>query len=210
MYLGDYRENVTYQGERIIVQGERAYDPHYRNTAIASHYGSGGDGYLNQETNLGIPHDAVHYTFASHSVPPGTVCRLSNADGTTILALATDTGPYIYDEVDARGNPIYTRHYDLSPAAAKALGFFEQGTAEITVEVDDALTRQYLAAHGLPHYTDKVNTMVALGINTQPAIITTQMVAEAVDQSTDALMQLAAPITTTFDAAAGRISQALA
>ena len=65
-----------------------------------------------------------HFTAAHRSLPFGTSVRVINLDnGKNVVVRINDRGPYL------RGRII-----DVSPAAARAIGLFGRGTANVRIE----------------------------------------------------------------------------
>jgi rare lipoprotein A len=93
-----------------------------RQSGIASVYGNG-DGYGGRKTASGEIMRPKLLTAAHRSLPFGTRVRVSNRrNGRAVVVKINDRGPFI------RGRVI-----DLSPAAARALGF--SGLARVTLDV---------------------------------------------------------------------------
>ena len=73
------------------------------------------------------PNNIKDYTVAHKTLAFNTKLKLTNTEnGKTIIARVNDRGPYI------KG-----REIDVSEAAAKALGFFENGVAKLHIEILD-------------------------------------------------------------------------
>ncbi|HVF20115.1 MAG TPA: septal ring lytic transglycosylase RlpA family protein [Mycobacteriales bacterium] len=125
---------VTARGRRataaegpVIAEIERtccAMPPGYRSTGrtiegIASWYGPG---FVGNPTATGAPYDPERLTAAMLAVPLGTVVRVTADDGSVVVVLVNDRGPYVSGRV-----------IDLSRAGARRLGF--TGLRRVTVEV---------------------------------------------------------------------------
>lgn len=89
-------------------------------SGIASVYGNG-DGYAGRKTASGERMNPAALTAAHRTLPFGTHVRVHNRkNGKSVVVRISDRGPFI------RGRVI-----DLSPAAARALGF--SGLAPVTL-----------------------------------------------------------------------------
>lgn len=98
----------------------------YLEVGIASWYGKKFHG---RKTSNGERFDMYQVSAAHKSLPIPTMVRVTNLDnGRKIDLRVNDRGPFHDDRI-----------IDLSMAAARALGFSEQGTAPVVVEALDAL-----------------------------------------------------------------------
>lgn len=105
----------------------------YYATGTASWYGRKFHGRL---TSSGEPYDMYALTAAHRSLPIPTYARVTNLDnGRATVVRINDRGPFHAD-----------RLIDLSYAAAVKLGFADQGTARVRVEVLDEAPRFVLQA----------------------------------------------------------------
>lgn len=96
----------------------------YSEEGIASWYGAKFDGY---ETSNGEIYDLYQPTAAHKTLPIPSYARVTNlANGKSVVVRVNDRGPFHED-----------RLIDLSYAAAVKLGYMEQGTARVRVEVID-------------------------------------------------------------------------
>lgn len=96
----------------------------YSEEGIASWYGAKFDGY---ETSNGETYDLYQPTAAHKTLPIPSYARVTNlANGKSVVVRVNDRGPFHED-----------RLIDLSYAAAVKLGYMEQGTARVRVEVID-------------------------------------------------------------------------
>ncbi len=94
----------------------------YRERGIASWYGAKFDGRL---TSNGEVYDLYAPTAAHKTLPIPCYARVTNLDnGRSVIVRVNDRGPFHSD-----------RLIDLSYAAAVKLGYMEQGTARVDVEV---------------------------------------------------------------------------
>jgi len=109
-------DGVTYE----VLQDYR----HYREQGVASWYGAKFTGH---ETSNGELYDVYLPSAAHKSLPIPCYARVTNLDnGKSIVVRVNDRGPFHSD-----------RLIDLSYAAAVKLGYMEQGTAPVRVEVID-------------------------------------------------------------------------
>ncbi len=104
----------------------------YREIGIASWYGTKFHG---RPTAMGETYDMHGLTAAHKSLPLPTAVKVTNLDnGQHIVLRVNDRGPFHEDRV-----------IDLSYAAAKALGFENDGTAPVVVEALDRVNYPELA-----------------------------------------------------------------
>ena len=104
-------------------------------TGISSFYGPDFHGKL---TANGEVYDMYGRTAAHKTIPLNTIVRVTNlANQKTIIVRINDRGPYIAG-----------RMLDLSYGAAKKLGFLQQGTTRVKIEVIEVGDNQYI--HHLP------------------------------------------------------------
>src|SRR5262249_62141840 len=100
----------------------RAHRPPRHQTGLASYYGRE---FSNQRTASGERFDPGLLTAAHRTLPFGTRVRVTNLDnGRRVVGRINDRGPF------ARG-----RVLDLSPAAARKLGFVNDGVARVRIDV---------------------------------------------------------------------------
>ena len=106
------------------------YSPRYTSQnviyGVASHYGHN-DGFHGKRTANGDIYDQNKFTAAHKTLPLNTRIKVTNLDlrnRPTVILQVNDRGPYIDG-----------RDLDCSTAAAKKLGFFNQGTANIKIEI---------------------------------------------------------------------------
>jgi rare lipoprotein A len=116
--------NVPYKlGKPYVVNGVRYVprdDRSYDRTGMASWYGKTFHG---RTTASGRKFNMYEMTAAHTTLPTGTQVNVTNlSNGRSAVVVITDRGPF------ARGRII-----DLSWAAAKHLGFVNQGTAKVRV-----------------------------------------------------------------------------
>lgn len=99
--------------------------PIYVETGVASWYGPP---YHNRKAANGEPFDMNQLTAAHKTLPLGSVVRVTNlANGKAALMRITDRGPFVGDRV-----------LDLSLGAAKEIGVYRTGLANVKIEVLDA------------------------------------------------------------------------
>lgn len=114
-----------------------AEDFTYSETGIASWYGPQFHG---RRTANGELYDMNRMTAAHRTLPLPSVVRVTNLrNGRTIKVRVNDRGPF------ARGRII-----DLSRRSAQLLGFIDQGTAPVRVEIVADESRQLAALAGKP------------------------------------------------------------
>ncbi len=116
-------------------------EPGYDRVGVASWYG---DDFHGRATANGEVFDRTSLTAAHPTLPLPSYAYVTNlANGRTIMVRINDRGPYVKD-----------RMIDLSHAAARALGYEDQGRARVRVQYagraplngDDRRERQYLAS----------------------------------------------------------------
>jgi rare lipoprotein A len=106
----------TVAGVRYVPRDDRSYD----RTGMASWYGKGFHG---KPTATGRKFNMYEMTAAHTTLPTGTQVRVTNlASGRSIIVVIADRGPFSKKRI-----------IDLSYAAAKHLGFVQQGTAKVRV-----------------------------------------------------------------------------
>lgn len=121
---GDAQTDVPYKvGNPYVVNGVR-YAPRddrsYDRIGMASWYGKKFHG---RKTASGQPYDMYAMTAAHPTLPTGTQVKVVNMETRrSVIVTINDRGPF------AKGRII-----DLSFAAAKKLGFTDQGTARVRV-----------------------------------------------------------------------------
>ena len=114
------------------------YSPRYTSQTIiygvASHYGHN-DGFHGKRTANGDIYDQFKLTAAHKTLPLNTRIKVTNLDlrnKPSVILVINDRGPYIEG-----------RDLDCSTAAAKKLGFFNQGTAKIKIEILEMGNNKY-------------------------------------------------------------------
>ncbi|MEQ8824159.1 MAG: septal ring lytic transglycosylase RlpA family protein [Filomicrobium sp.] len=117
------RRGVYKLGRPYKVAGQTyvpRHDPNYNETGIASWYGSDFHGRL---TANGEVYDMHRMTAAHPTLPLPSYVRVTNLEnGRSAVLRVNDRGPFVHN-----------RMIDLSRAAAKTLGFLQQGTAKVRV-----------------------------------------------------------------------------
>ena len=121
----------------------------YTETGQASWYGCAEDGFEGKFTAAGELMDAGLLTCAHRTLPLGTYLEVQNLEnGKRVIVRVNDRGPFV------RG-----RILDVSPRAARELGFQEQGTADVTihaVEKDGSPFKGWVAVDLANPYTIQV------------------------------------------------------
>ena len=103
----------------VVVQPNKKHHTKPYQVGLASWYGKYFDG---KPTASGEPYDMHDLTAAHPTLPLGTFVKVTNLrNGRSVVVTVTDRGPFV------RGRII-----DVTPAAARALGF--SGLAQVTVE----------------------------------------------------------------------------
>jgi rare lipoprotein A len=106
----------TVAGMRYVPRDDRSYD----RTGMASWYGKDFHG---KPTATGRKFNMYEMTAAHTTLPTGTQVRVTNlVNGRSIIVVIADRGPFSKKRI-----------IDLSYAAAKHLGFVNQGTAKVRV-----------------------------------------------------------------------------
>ncbi len=116
--------NVPYKlGKPYVVNGVRYVprdDRSYNRTGIASWYGKTFHG---RTTASGRKFNMYEMTAAHTTLPTGTQVKVTNlSNGRSAVVVITDRGPFAHGRI-----------IDLSWAAARHLGFVNQGTAKVLV-----------------------------------------------------------------------------
>lgn len=106
----------TVAGIRYVPRDDRSYD----RTGMASWYGKDFHG---KPTATGRRYNMYEMTAAHTTLPTGTQVRVTNLEnGRSVVVVVADRGPFSKKRI-----------IDLSYAAAKHLGFIQQGTARVRV-----------------------------------------------------------------------------
>ncbi len=109
----------------------------FRQEGLASWYGTKFHG---RETSSGEPYDIYKLTAAHKHLPLPTYVRVTNlANGRETIVKVNDRGPFHDDRI-----------IDLSYAAAVKLGFHDQGTSRVRIEVvePEAVPDNYIVQAG--------------------------------------------------------------
>lgn len=94
----------------------------YKDAGVASWYGQKFHG---RRTSSGEVYDMYQFTAAHKTLPLPSYARVTNLDnGQSVIVKINDRGPFKKNRI-----------IDLSYAAAKKLGYMDQGTARVEVEV---------------------------------------------------------------------------
>lgn len=127
---GRYKVGKPYQVAGVWYYPKADYD--YEETGIASWYGPGFHG---KRTANGEIYDQGDLTAAHRTLPMPSLVRVTNLEnGRALKVRVNDRGPF------ARGRII-----DVSARAAELLGFKQQGTAKVRVEIVEAASRRLAA-----------------------------------------------------------------
>jgi len=119
------RVDDDYASVNADLQAYGHLKPIYVETGVASWYGPP---YHNRNAANGKPFDMHAITAAHKTLPMNTVIRVTNlSNGKSALMRITDRGPFVGDRV-----------LDLSLGAAKELGVYRTGLANVRIEVLDA------------------------------------------------------------------------
>ena len=130
-----YKVGNPYQIGGIWYYPERNLQ--YDETGIASWYG---DEFAGRLTANGEIFDPEQITAAHKTLPMPSVVRVTNLDnGRSLVVRLNDRGPYVAGRI-----------IDLSRASARLLGFEEQGTARVRVQIlaEQSLRLEQLAKEG--------------------------------------------------------------
>ncbi|MCK4577915.1 MAG: septal ring lytic transglycosylase RlpA family protein [Candidatus Marinimicrobia bacterium] len=104
---------------------------------ISSFYGPDFHGKL---TANGEVYDMYGRTAAHKTLPLNTIVRVTNlSNGRSIIVRINDRGPYVAGRI-----------LDLSYGAAKKLGFLNQGTTKVKIEIIEVGDNEYI--HHLPNH----------------------------------------------------------
>lgn len=104
------------KGVRYVPREDRSYD----RTGMASWYGKAFHG---RTTASGRKFDMYEMTAAHTTLPTGTQVKVTNLEnGRSVIVTITDRGPFTKQRI-----------IDVSYAAARHLGFVQQGTAKVRV-----------------------------------------------------------------------------
>ncbi|MVW76791.1 septal ring lytic transglycosylase RlpA family protein [Pseudomonas xionganensis] len=146
----------------------------YQAIGPASWYGTKFHG---QATANGETYDLYGMTAAHKTLPLPSYVRVTNLEnGKSVVLRVNDRGPFYSDRI-----------IDLSFAAAKKLGYAEQGTAQVKVEGIDP--HEWWAEQGKP-----VPMVLAAAKQAAPVTVSTQPVAKPVEQYNPPPQQHAAAV----------------
>ena len=119
-----------------------ASNKNYNRTGMASWYGKKFHG---KKTANGERYDMYAMTAAHTTLPMPSNVRVTNLEnGRSVIVRVNDRGPFVKDRI-----------IDLSYAAAKALGYVEQGTAHVRVQTLNANGRTNNTA-STPHQRERI------------------------------------------------------
>jgi len=136
-------------GTPYTALGQRYYpkeDYNYSETGIASWYGSD---FHNKRTANGEVYNMHAITAAHRTLPLPSIVKVTNLEnGKTIIARVNDRGPYVKNRI-----------IDLSQKGAELLGYKNQGTTKVKVEIlakeSKALKEAMLSANNSSKTTNK-------------------------------------------------------
>lgn len=146
--LGPYKVGNPYE-----ISGQWYYpaeDYEYVETGIASWYGPG---FHSKKTANGETYDQTALTAAHRTLPLPSAVRVTNLEnGRAVVLRINDRGPF------ARGRII-----DVSQRGAQLLGFIEQGTAKVRVEIlpSESKKLKLAALNGTPSADDQLQVAAA-------------------------------------------------
>ena len=128
---GSYKVGSPYR-----IKGKKYYpkvDYDYKKTGVASWYGPGFHG---KKTANGETYDQNALTAAHKTLPLPSIVKVTNLrNGKSLIVRVNDRGPYAHGRI-----------IDMSKRGAELLGFKNQGTAKVKVEVLEAESRQVALA----------------------------------------------------------------
>ena len=125
--VGHYKVGKPYQIANVWYYPREDYS--YDETGIASWYGPGFHGRL---TANGEIYDQTDMTAAHRTLPMPSLVQVTNLEnGRSVRLRVNDRGPYAHGRI-----------IDLSKRAAELLGFVNQGTAKVRVQVLEVESRE--------------------------------------------------------------------
>jgi rare lipoprotein A len=124
-------------------------DPYYDQTGIASWYGKKFHGRL---TANGETYNMNGFSAAHKTLPMPVHVKVTNLDnGRTLVVRVNDRGPFVHGRI-----------IDLSRRAAQELGFLEQGTTRIRVQVvRDPVGERFVVAKGVTSPAERKSVVAA-------------------------------------------------
>ena len=160
-------------GSPYTALGQRYYpkeDYDYSEVGVASWYGSD---FHNKRTANGEIYNMYAVTAAHRTLPLPSIVKVTNLEnGKTIIARVNDRGPYVKNRI-----------IDLSQKGAELLGYKNQGTTKVKVEIlakeSQALKEAMLASNNKSKATNKA---VKYGSTQKPATPTVQTAAATTAQ----------------------------
>ena len=130
-----YKVGKPYQVNGVWYYPAEDFD--YRETGIASWYG---DEFGGRPTASGEIFDPNEVSAAHRTLPLPSIVRVTNLENGRALAIRiNDRGPFAHGRI-----------IDLSRRAAQLLGFYQNGTAKVRVEIMEEESRAVAAAAGRP------------------------------------------------------------
>lgn len=159
----------TIDGRRYKVQSV----PYgYRQTGLASWYGTRFHG---ERTANGEEYDVYGMTAAHRSLPIPCFLRVTNLEnGRSVVVRVNDRGPFDDDLM-----------VDLSYAAAWRLGYAEQGTARVEIELLDPGAPEWVEARAAAQSTDSGATRMWLQTGAFSTLERAQRVQAQLEELTD-------------------------
>lgn len=152
-----YKVGNPYQIAGVWYYPERNLQ--YDETGIASWYG---DEFAGRLTANGEIFDPEQVTAAHKTLPMPSVVRVTNLDnGRSLVVRLNDRGPYVAGRI-----------IDLSRASARLLGFKEQGTARVRVQIlaEQSLRLEQLAKQGQFPELNQVDDMPTITAAARPKV----------------------------------------
>ena len=120
-------------------------DPNLSMTGTASWYGHG---FHNRKTASGKRFDQDALMAAHRTLPFGTLLKVTNtANNRSCIVEIADRGPYVKNRI-----------IDLSRGAARELGFADQGTAHVILQVITPANLAYSGVHKYMPLSDVLKT----------------------------------------------------
>ncbi len=135
--VGSYKVGKPYQIAGTWYYPKEDYG--YREEGMASWYGPGFHGKM---TANGEPYDQNAMTAAHRTLPLPSMVRVTNLDnGRSLVLRINDRGPFAKNRI-----------IDISRRGAQLLGFVDQGTARVRVEImpDESMALKAAALRGQP------------------------------------------------------------
>ncbi len=133
-------------------------DPYYDRVGIASWYGKKFNGRL---TANGEVFDMNNFSAAHKTLPMPSFVKVTNLDnGRSLVVRVNDRGPFVHGRI-----------IDLSRRAAKELGFLNQGTAKVRVEIaKNQIGESFVVAKGTASWEEQKSVIAvpAIAVESRP------------------------------------------